>query len=259
MYSENFEMKSGFLSVKSISVRSDNLKEFETHIKRSVKQAPFLFKYAPFFVDVSEVKNLNFEEVLSIYNKAAEIYKENGMFVLGVKDCKKSHKELFQEKGVLVFLDIHGSSANIPLSKSNENDKKENTTIEKIVEVEKVVEKVVEKIIYQSDVPPMIYEGVVRGGQQIYAEGRDLIIFGHVKTGAEVAAGRNLIVMGSADGRLIAGIDDKNSIIIANKFKPSLVSIHGNFLVIDEDHEYFGKTIKIKLNDGQLIYQEMDS
>lgn len=255
MYNENFEMKSGFLSIKSISVRDDNLKEFETHIKRSVKQAPFLFKFAPFFVDVSEVKNLNFEEVYSVYSKAAEIYKENGMFVLGVKDCKKSHKELFQEKGVLVFLDIHGTSANIPLSKTNENEKNEETVIEKIVEVEKVIEK----IIYQSDVPPMIYEGVVRGGQQIYAEGRDLIIFGHVKTGAEVAAGKNLIVMGSAEGRLIAGIDDKNSIIVANKFKASLVSIHGNFLIIEEDNEHLGKTVKIKLNDGQIIYQEMDS
>ena len=255
MYSENFEMKSGFLSIKSISVRDDNLKEFETHIKRSVKQAPFLFKFAPFFVDVSEIKNLNFEEVYSVYSKAAEIYKENGMFVLGVKDCKKSHKELLQEKGVLVFLDIHGTSANIPLSKTNENEKNEETVIEKIVEVEKVIEK----IIYQSDVPPMIYEGVVRGGQQIYAEGRDLIIFGHVKTGAEVAAGKNLIVMGSAEGRLIAGIDDKNSIIVANKFKASLVSIHGNFLIIEEDNEHLGKTVKIKLNDGQIIYQEMDS
>jgi septum site-determining protein MinC len=255
MYSENFEMKSGFLSIKSISVRDDNLKEFETHIKRSVKQAPFLFKFAPFFVDVSEIKNLNFEEVYSVYSKAAEIYKENGMFVLGVKDCKKSHKELFQEKGVLVFLDIHGTSANIPLSKTNENEKNEETVIEKIVEVEKVIEK----IIYQSDVPPMIYEGVVRGGQQIYAEGRDLIIFGHVKTGAEVAAGKNLIVMGSAEGRLIAGIDDKNSIIVANKFKASLVSIHGNFLIIEEDNEHLGKTVKIKLNDGKIIYQEMDS
>jgi len=255
MYSENFEMKSGFLSVKSISVKNDNLKEFETHIKRSVKQAPFLFKYAPFFVDVSEIKNLNFEEVFSVYCKAAEIYKENGMFVLGVKDCKKSHKELFQEKGVLVFLDIHGSSANIPLSKTTDNEKSEETVIEKIVEVEKVIEK----IIYQSDVPPMIYEGVVRGGQQIYAEGRDLIIFGHVKTGAEVAAGKNLIIMGSAEGRLIAGIDDKDSIIVANKFKASLVSIHGNFLIIDEDHGHFGKTVKIQLNDGQIIYQEMDS
>jgi septum site-determining protein MinC len=206
-------------------------------------------------VDVSEIKNLNFEEVYSVYSKAAEIYKENGMFVLGVKDCKKSHKELFQEKGVLVFLDIHGTSANIPLSKTNENEKNEETVIEKIVEVEKVIEK----IIYQSDVPPMIYEGVVRGGQQIYAEGRDLIIFGHVKTGAEVAAGKNLIVMGSAEGRLIAGIDDKNSIIVANKFKASLVSIHGNFLIIEEDNEHLGKTVKIKLNDGQIIYQEMDS
>lgn len=250
MYSENFEMKSGFLSVKSISVKTDNLKEFENHIKRSVKQAPFLFKYAPFFVDVSEIKNLDFEEVFSVYSKASDIYKENGMFVLGVKDCKKSHKELFQEKGVLVFLDIHGSSTNIPLSSSNEN-----TVIEKIVEVEKVIEK----IIYQNDVPPMIYEGVVRGGQQLYAEGRDLIIFGHVKTGAEVAAGKNLIIIGSAEGRLIAGIDDNKSIIVAHKFKPSLVSIHGNFLTIDEDHAHFGKIVKVELNDGQLIYQEMDS
>lgn len=255
MHNENFEMNSGFLSIKSIRVRDDNLKEFETHIRRSAIQAPFLFKYAPFFIDVSEIKDKNFEEIYNVYRKAEEILKTNGIFSLGVKDCKKSHKELFQEKGVLVFIDAQRSSMTKLPEKKNIKQEKEEVK-EKIKVVEKIVE--VEKLVYADGAPPMIYEGVVRGGQQIYAEGRDLIIFGHVKTGAEVAAGKNLIVLGSAEGRLIAGIDDEKSIIIAQKFKPSLVSIHGNFLTIDEDIDNFGKTVKVALSENGVVYKEID-
>lgn len=250
MFNESFEIKSGFLSMKSISVRTDNLKEFENHVKRSVLQAPYLFKFAPFFIDVSEIKNLEFEEIYNVYRKAEEIFKANDVFVLGIKDCKKGHKEDFNKRGVLVFIDAHGSSAsNLPLAKE--------PTQEVIVET-KTVEKIVEKIIYESSVQPMIYEGVVRGGQQVYAEGRDLIILGHVKTGAEVVAGRNLIILGSAEGRLVAGVDSAESFIVAGKFKPSLVSIHGNYLTIDEDHKSFGKTVSLKLENGKIEYQEID-
>jgi len=256
MFNEVFEMKSGFLSTKSISVRNDNLKEFEAHVKRSVIQAPYLFKFAPFFIDVNEIKNLEFEEVYNVYRKAEEIFKQYSIFPLGVKDCKKSHKELFQERGILVFIDVHGSSTTLTQSDEHENfDTSESVDSAKTIEIEKVIEK----IIYKNDVQPMIYEGVVRGGQQLYAEGRDLIIFGHVKTNAEVVAGRNLIIIGSADGRLFAGVDSNESIIITGKFKPSLISINGNYLTIGEDHAYFGKTVKLNLNDGEINYQEIDA
>lgn len=254
MYNENFEMRSSFLSVKSVSVRDDNIKEFENYIKRSVIQAPYIFTAAPFFIDVSEIKNKDFNEVYDVYKKAESILIENKMTILGVKDCKKAHKEQFQDKGVLVFIDAYNNTPSTSKREDKPNIQQESIkTVEKVVEIEKIVEKII-----NTGEAPMIYEGVVRGGQQVYAEGRDLIIFGHVNTGAEVVAGKNLIVLGSAEGRLIAGLNDSNSVIIAQKFKASLVSINGNFLVIDEDNNYFGKTVKVKLNDNGIEYKEID-
>jgi septum site-determining protein MinC len=253
MYNENFEMKSSFLSVKSVSVRDDNVKEFENYIKRSVIQAPYIFNASPFFIDVSEIKNKDFEEIYEVYKKAEAILVANKMIILGVKDCKKAHKELFQEKGVFVFIDAYN---NTPATSKKDNipEQKENVkTVEKVIEIEKIVEKII-----NTGEAPMIYEGVVRGGQQIYAEGRDLIIFGHVNIGAEVVAGKNLIVLGSAEGRLIAGLNDSKAVIIAQKFKPSLLSINGNFLTIDEDNNHFGKTVKVKLNENGIDYKEID-
>ncbi len=248
MVNENFEMKSGYLSIKSINVKNTNMQEFENYIKSSVIKAPYFFKDAPFFIDVSEIKNLEFEDVYNTYRNAEKIFKKYNVFIIGVKDCKKSHKELFIEKGVLVFIDIHGSS-NTTTVKNEEQEKK--------IEIKEIT-KEVEKIVYKNNKKPMIYEGVVRGGQQIYAENQDLIIFGHVNTGAEVAAGGNIIIFGTAEGRIMAGVDNEDSFIIAQKFKPSLVSIHGCYLTISEDNKNFGKTVKVNLEGNNITYKEIE-
>ena len=105
---------------------------------------------------------------------------------------------------------------------------------------------------------PMIYNGVVRGGQILFAEDRDLIIFGHVKMNAEVGAGGNLIVMGHAEGRLAAGLsNDSKSVIIVGKYNPSLVSINGNFNTIESDDKNIGKTIKIQLDNNAFKFEEI--
>lgn len=259
MLENNFELKSGLLSVKSIAIRDNNLKELENYIKRSVLQAPFMFKYTPFFVDINEIKNLEFDELLNVYKKAEEIFKKFEIFPLGVKNCKKSHKAEFNKNGVLVFLDIssQSNSSNNTLPSNKEmNAEKQERVVEVIKEV--VVEKIIEKIVSNSEIAPLIHDGVVRGGQQLYAEQRDLIIFGHVNHGAEVIAGRNLIIFGTGEGRLVAGVDNPNSVIITGKFKPSLVSIGGNYKTIEENDSMFGKSnIIIEFKDKNFMMKEM--
>lgn len=259
MLENNFELKSGLLSVKSISIKDNNLKELESYIKRSVLQAPFMFKFTPFFVDVNEIKNLEFNELLSIYRKAEEIFRKFEIFPLGVKNCKKSYKAEFNKNGVLVFLDI-SSQSNAITNSAASNKEMSTDKEEKVVEVVKevIVEKVVEKLIQSSEYEPLIHNGVVRGGQQLYAKNRDLIIFGHVNHGAEVIAGRNLIIFGNGEGRLVAGVDSPDSVIITGKFKPSLVSIGGNYKTIEENDSMFGKSnIIIEFEDNSFMMKEM--
>lgn len=253
MVNNDFEVKSGLMSVKSLIIKESNLKELENYINRSVIQAPFMFKFSPFFVDLEEIKHKDFEDLLEIYKNAASIFKKYEIFPMGIKNCKKSQKESFNKSGILVFIDIQGQP------KSNIESNKEINQPIKIPEAkEKIIEKVIEKVIEGSSDSFMIYEGVIRGGQQVYAANKDLIIFGHVNNGAEVIAGRNLIIFGSAEGRLIAGADSNNSTIIAGKFKPSLVSISGNFKTIEESDSMYGRSnVKISFKNDKFEINEM--
>lgn len=242
MSASEFEIKNGFLSTKSVNISKD-LKDFESYIKRSVIQAPFIFKYNGFFIDVNDIKNENQEELLRIYRLGEEVLKKYEIFPLGLKNCKKSAKEFFQKNGILVFIETNPTEN---INKSNINEKI----------VEKIIEK--EKIVFKDGEPPMVYNGVVRGGQVIFAENRDLIIFGHVKMNAEVCAGKNLIVMGNAEGRLVAGLNNNSdSLIIVGKYNASLISINGSFKTIEDEDEYTGKCVKIKLEGDSFDFKEI--
>lgn len=245
MFDKNLEIMNGYLSTKSINICED-VKELETFIKRSVMQAPFMFKYNAFFIDVNEIKDKDLNYILELYLKSKDILSKYNIFPIGLKNCKKSSREFFNEKGILVFIESNPSN----LNSQNLEVKNQKQIVEKIIEKE--------KIIYKEGLKPLIYTGVVRGGQVIFAENRDLIIFGHVKTNAEVVAGHNLIIIGHAEGRIGAGVnDDSNATIIVGKYNPSLLSINGNYNTVDSDDVNIGKSIKIQLENNNFKFEEI--
>lgn len=89
---------------------------------------------------------------------------------------------------------------------------------------------IVEKEVF---VPAQIINGNVRGGQQIYAKNRDLIITGSVSPAAEVISDGNIHVYGTLRGRAIAGAKGQESVIFCQKLNAELVSINGNYWLSD--------------------------
>jgi septum site-determining protein MinC len=80
----------------------------------------------------------------------------------------------------------------------------------------------------------------VRSGQQIYAEGADLIVMAAVSEGAEVLADGHIHVYGALRGRALAGIrGDESARIFCQSMDAQLLSIAGNFLVSDSIAEEF--------------------
>ncbi|MCL2162020.1 MAG: septum site-determining protein MinC [Betaproteobacteria bacterium] len=68
----------------------------------------------------------------------------------------------------------------------------------------------------------------VRSGQQIYAQGGDLVLLGGVSPGSEVIADGNIHCFGPLAGRALAGArGDANARIIATCFGPELVAVAG--------------------------------
>jgi septum site-determining protein MinC len=76
--------------------------------------------------------------------------------------------------------------------------------------------------------PTLFVDRPVRSGQQIYAQGGDLVLLAGISPGSEVIADGNIHCFGPLAGRALAGArGDANARIIATCFGPELVSIAG--------------------------------
>jgi septum site-determining protein MinC len=95
----------------------------------------------------------------------------------------------------------------------------------------------------------------VRSGQQIYAEGGDLVVFGAVSVGAEVIADGSIHVYGALRGRALAGArGDESARIFCQTMEPELVSIAGCYRLFEEpDPQTHGYTAQVRLDGERLI------
>lgn len=108
-------------------------------------------------------------------------------------------------------------------------------------------------------VKPLLHHSNVEAGQQLYAEDKDLVIFGDVAKGAEVIADGSIYIGGSLLGKAYAGNSglmniDQNS-VRAYVFEPELVSIAG-FYQLNEDipTQYKGLPVKAKFINQRFEY-----
>ncbi len=94
----------------------------------------------------------------------------------------------------------------------------------------------------------------VRTGQQVYAQGCDLVVVGAVANGAEVLADGNIHVYGALRGRAFAGaLGDKATRIFCSEFRAEIVSIAGHYRVFEElPKEFAGRAVQIRLEQDRL-------
>ena len=78
--------------------------------------------------------------------------------------------------------------------------------------------------------PTLFVDRPLRSGQQVYARGTDVVLFGGVSPGADIIADGSIHCYGPLRGRAIAGAQgDDSARIITSNFGPELVSIAGVF------------------------------
>jgi septum site-determining protein MinC len=74
----------------------------------------------------------------------------------------------------------------------------------------------------------------VRSGQQLYAEGGDLIVLATVSPGAELLADGNIHVYGALRGRALAGVrGNADARIFCQRLDAQLISVAGHYRVSD--------------------------
>jgi septum site-determining protein MinC len=99
----------------------------------------------------------------------------------------------------------------------------------------------------------------VRAGQQVYAEGGDLIALAPVSPGAEVLADGHIHVYSHLRGRAHAGIDgDRGARIFCHSLEAQLVSIAGVYVVNEEiDPRFLGKRVQVRCADGEIVMEHL--
>lgn len=99
----------------------------------------------------------------------------------------------------------------------------------------------------------------VRAGQQIYAEGGDLIALAPVSPGAEVLADGHVHIYSNLRGRAHAGVDgDRDARIFCHNLEAQLVSIAGAWVVNEDiDARFLGQRVQIRWSDGELVMEPL--
>jgi septum site-determining protein MinC len=102
--------------------------------------------------------------------------------------------------------------------------------------------------------PTRVVTEPVRSGQQIYAEGGDLIILNMVSPGAEVIADGCIHVYGKLAGRALAGArGDESARIFCRKFEAELLAVAGIYTVAEQLKDApRGQPAQIWLENGRL-------
>jgi septum site-determining protein MinC len=106
--------------------------------------------------------------------------------------------------------------------------------------------------------PARIVDVPVRSGQQIYAEGTDLIVTAAVSVGAELIADGCVHCYAPLRGRAIAGAKgDETARVFCKKFEAELVAVAGVYAVAEQMQGVRGFAVQAYLDQGKLSIELM--
>ncbi|MCD6027382.1 MAG: minC [Solimicrobium sp.] len=121
-------------------------------------------------------------------------------------------------------------------------------TAEVISAASAVKQQVAEPVVVSSTQPPMVIDTPVRGGQRIYARGRDLIVTAVVNSGAEVIADGSIHIYAPLRGRALAGATGNTAArIFTMSLEAELVSIAGIYRTFEDGYPALAPHIPIQI------------
>lgn len=215
-------LKGSSFTLSVLHLTSHNHDHALAHLEQKINQAPAFFAQAPLVLNIEEVG-----EPVDFAALHAGVLKL-GMRPVAVVGCGSAQcRQRAQEAGLAT---LHGSAAATEL-----------------------------KTAPAPVGGPEIVRDPVRSGQQIYAQGRDLVILGSVSNGAEVIADGSIHVQGVLRGRAIAGAaGNTDAAIICRDLQAELISVAGNYWLSDNiPPEHWQRTAVVKHSQGSLVIESV--
>ncbi len=240
------ELRSAALSLVALVLKSTDLDALAAALERRAQTAPGLFDDEPVAVDLSGVATLHdpidFPALLGLLRR-------HRMMPLAARGG--SFEQMAAARAAGLVEAPEGRPAREAL-----------VTPPVLVESvhERIVERVVEREVQLPPLPPLIVERTLRSGQQVHAQGRDLIVLGLVSYGAEVSADGHIHVYAPLRGRATAGASGNTEArIFATTMEPQLLSIAGVVRTTDEPlpSDVAGRIALAQLEAGALVVRPL--
>jgi len=209
-----FQLKGSMLAITVLELARNNLDSLDRQLAAKVAQAPNFFSNTPL---VLALDKLPASEGAIDLPALMRVCRQHGLRTLAIRANR------IEDIAAAIAIDLPV----LPPSGARERPL-EPTEGE-------VVKKTPEKPPEPTIKPTKIITSPVRGGQQIYAQGCDLVVIAPVSPGAELLADGNIHVYGPMRGRALAGIKGNTKArIFCQQLGAELVSIAGQYKVSED-------------------------
>ncbi|UUQ66211.1 septum site-determining protein MinC [Pseudomonas fuscovaginae UPB0736] len=228
-----FQLKGSMLAITVLELAQNNLDALDRQLAAKVLQAPNFFSNTPL---VLALDKLPADQGAVDLPGLMRICRQHGLRTLAIRANR------IEDIAAAIAIDLPV----LPPSGARERpvDPTEG-------EVKKIPEKPPEPTIK----PTRIITTPVRGGQQVYAQGGDLVVVSSVSPGAELLADGNIHVYGPMRGRALAGVKgDTKARIFCQQLSAELVSIAGQYKVSEDLRRdpLWGSGVQISLSGDVL-------
>ncbi|EGG99508.1 Septum site-determining protein MinC [gamma proteobacterium IMCC2047] len=242
MSNADFQLKGSTITVVVLDIYRYLPDSFSTQLEQKILQAPQFFANSPVLINVGKLVNDGLPVDFRLLIKQCSAL---GLQPVGFKGASDELASAIADTGLASLPD---SSASVRAVSFDAPEPAIQADPEVQVEIKTVVQ---EKVVQR---PSKVITRPVRSGQQVYAEGADLIVLSQVSEGAEVLADGNIHVYGALRGRALAGVyGDTEARIFCQQMDAELVSVAGNFLLSESLDESIRKqSAQVYLQDDTL-------
>lgn len=222
----HFTLKGSLFTLTAFVLESNDLVAIEQQLVQTIKQAPKFFDNTPIVIDLKKMGR----DVSLDFHALFSLLRQFNMIPVGLRSGNSALQMQAIQAGLAV-LPEEKKTTETPPSAAPAAPKSHNKLI----------------------------TSPVRSGQQIYAQGGDLIVLAPVSVGSELLADGNIHVYGPLRGRALAGVlGDTQARIFCSHLEAELVSIAGQYKVSDQLKEAGWKcAVNIELSDGNLKIHKM--
>ena len=228
-----FQLKGSMLAITVLELARNDLEGLDRQLAAKVAQAPNFFSNAPL---VLALDKLPAQEGAVDLPGLMRICRHHGLRTLAIRASR------IEDIAAAIAVDLPV----LPPSGARERP---------LDPQEGVARKKPEKPPEPTIKPTKIITSPVRGGQQIYAQGSDLVVISSVSPGAELLADGNIHVYGPMRGRALAGVKgDTKARIFCQHLSADLVSIAGQYKVCEDLRRdpLWGSGVQISLSGDVL-------